>query len=995
MNDTAAATAPSGTPSADDTPAAGRPAYKDPRQVAFYCVVALAVIGSMIHQAGPQVRWDGWTIENWNWRLWPWYIEDAAISFAYARNWAEGDGLVAFRGGERIEGYSNPLWVALMALWYHVGVDGFDSSKWMGMFFGGTTVVFTWLAAREALDDRDSPATLVAPVFLAIFPPFAFWNASGLENSLFCFMLSGGIWRTLVEARKGGFPYASLFFLGLAVTRPEGILYGAWGGFVAMVASLMAGRGLKRTVQWLLTFFVPFTIYHAIRYNYFAWAFPNTYYAKLGAKTFRPFAWAARGWKYIRGFGFDTGAGWFIPLFVAGLVGLRRTRVIVVAAASLLYAMFFLYPDAEITQGWSWWPEELPSPASWNEARVWGLFALSLLLPVTALKSPGSTGRVLSWGMAFITLFFCVKATGDWMNGYRWMSFLSAPAAILFAAGVEQTAGFFQRHVRTLLRLAPTPEWRTTAWLVGTALTLAAMPGFFSHSNWFFKKRETGPFSVKKRVEYTAGVTDRLGLEGLIRNLDVDMGAHLYWSEHQMVDMAGLVDITISQHNYRQRAVTREYVFDEMKPSVAHVHGGWANSSKIPTFSEWKNGYVEIPGFPVSSRTNHMGNHIRRDTIMKNVWPGPSDRRVPFAGNFVLHGYKTPSPEISVGKSTYVEVGLQYRATEDKTKARLIGFLSNEQGALHSFDMPLGYDWLPTDEWRPDEVFVGWYDPIVDKELAPGTYDLGFLLLAGDGSVLPAGEIAGEDGPVQVDLPDGAVVGGREGVAPRLAAGELRFEDVIEIGPPGTGERAARADFDRAMSHATEDRCKQAEIFWRLARRHIPRAERWHDKNGEIFADAVATCWVERAAKTTDPHAAAQILQTARAWNHRLPALWEVQEEVGERLYEEGMVARLAEDWGTAYAAFRDAVIANPSLSWARRYAEEARDHRFGLDPETQAQKEREREERLEQMRERQQEAQQRRDAVEARKDDPPGRKGRSDDEGDDEGGDGPQPDEG
>ncbi|MBT3223330.1 MAG: hypothetical protein HN348_30010, partial [Proteobacteria bacterium] len=35
-----------------------------------------------------------------------WYIEDAAISFAYSQNFAAGEGLVPFAGGERIEGYS-------------------------------------------------------------------------------------------------------------------------------------------------------------------------------------------------------------------------------------------------------------------------------------------------------------------------------------------------------------------------------------------------------------------------------------------------------------------------------------------------------------------------------------------------------------------------------------------------------------------------------------------------------------------------------------------------------------------------------------------------------------------------------------------------------------------------------------------------------------------------------------------------------------------------
>jgi hypothetical protein len=42
-------------------------------------------------------------------------FDDAMISMRYARNLAHGYGLVWNPGGERIEGYTNPLWVLYMA----------------------------------------------------------------------------------------------------------------------------------------------------------------------------------------------------------------------------------------------------------------------------------------------------------------------------------------------------------------------------------------------------------------------------------------------------------------------------------------------------------------------------------------------------------------------------------------------------------------------------------------------------------------------------------------------------------------------------------------------------------------------------------------------------------------------------------------------------------------------------------------------------------------
>lgn len=38
-----------------------------------------------------------------------WIVDDAGIVFAYARNWVEGFGLVAFPGDPQVEGYTSPL----------------------------------------------------------------------------------------------------------------------------------------------------------------------------------------------------------------------------------------------------------------------------------------------------------------------------------------------------------------------------------------------------------------------------------------------------------------------------------------------------------------------------------------------------------------------------------------------------------------------------------------------------------------------------------------------------------------------------------------------------------------------------------------------------------------------------------------------------------------------------------------------------------------------
>jgi hypothetical protein len=620
----------------------------------------------------------------------------------------------------------------------------------------------------------------------------------------------------------------------------------------------------------------------------------------------------------------------------------------------LLLAVLFIYPNAEMTQSLEWWPKDLPEPVWWKEVRVWALFALALLLPLSTVGDRRAKGRVLCWGMVLITLFFCVRSTGDWMKGYRWMSFLAVPASVLFAAGVYELAWFAQRWFGRV----PDRVWSRPGWMVAVVLVLAVLPGFYIHSEWFFKKRETGPFSVQERVEYTASLIERMYVEGKIYNLDVDMGAHMYWSTHSMLDMAGLIDVTIAHHDYGQRAVTKEYVFQERRPQIAHVHGGWASTSRIPTFPEWKKEYMQVPGFPAGKTTLHVGNHVRRDLVMPREWSVGPERRASFGDGITLVGFKVPSAEISLGKSLFLEVGVEYRKQNGGQDFRVVGFLSNETGAVSAFDVPMAYDWLPPVEWQTDELFVGRFAPSVSRDLPPGMYDLGFVVFGADGVVIP---------PVEGPAPEGsqAVFGGRDGVPARFAVGEVRFANVVSIGEPGTGERAAKADLDRALLAAAEGRCTDAEDAWRLAWQHVPKATAWSDEHRPGFARAVSSCWAAGADAEGSLRAAAGQIEAARTWDHRNPAVWQVGERVGEALYNEGLAQREAGEWQSAYEAFSGAVTANPSLSWARRYAEEARDHRLGLDPDSLATQEAQREARLQGLRERDQERREQAEAAE------------------------------
>ena len=108
---------------------------------------------------------------------------------------------------------------------------------------------------------------------------FVIWCGAGLENSLYGFLLAMGMWRVLIEAEDAErYPISALLFCLVSMTRPEGMMYAFLAG-VAMTVFAIVDRRWQRIPIWAGVFLVPFGLYQWWRYEYFGWAYPNTYYA--------------------------------------------------------------------------------------------------------------------------------------------------------------------------------------------------------------------------------------------------------------------------------------------------------------------------------------------------------------------------------------------------------------------------------------------------------------------------------------------------------------------------------------------------------------------------------------------------------------------------------------------------------------------------------------------------------------------------------------------
>ncbi len=110
-----------------------------------------------------------------------WTQDDAFISLRYARNLADGHGLV-YNPGEHIEGYSNFLWTVLLSLPLRLGWDAIGVGHVVGVLCLGATVLLTVRAARTALGSHLLANAAVLALLATV--TFVAYGTGGLETSL-------------------------------------------------------------------------------------------------------------------------------------------------------------------------------------------------------------------------------------------------------------------------------------------------------------------------------------------------------------------------------------------------------------------------------------------------------------------------------------------------------------------------------------------------------------------------------------------------------------------------------------------------------------------------------------------------------------------------------------------------------------------------------------------------------------------------------------------
>jgi len=202
-----------------------------------------------------------------------WVCDDAYISFRTVDNFINGHGLV-WNTGERVQGFTHPLWVFLASAVYFVTNEIYFTSIFLSLCLAiGSLLVLAFKIGRSGY------GVLLSITICICSKAYVDYTTSGLENALTYFIMA--VFFSLFVKRERSLDaffrlslLAALGFLNRMDTvllYAPALLYFYWG--------LPRHAGFKRIVLG----FLPVIAWELFSLWYYGWPFPNTYYAKLHA----------------------------------------------------------------------------------------------------------------------------------------------------------------------------------------------------------------------------------------------------------------------------------------------------------------------------------------------------------------------------------------------------------------------------------------------------------------------------------------------------------------------------------------------------------------------------------------------------------------------------------------------------------------------------------------------------------------------------------------
>jgi len=244
-------------------------------------------------------------------------FDDAMISMTYARTFAQTGNLIWTPGSNRVQGFTNPLYVLIMAGLHKVGLNSERGSLVISLL-GAVLIIATSLIVGYLVSSLVSTnarfVVLIATGSIGLTYPLTFWTLRGMEVGLIAFLLISMVcvlesnW-SFSDSRR----YAVASALGCfgVATRIDFILF----VFAATAVLFFLQSNVRSRIVILTNYFAPVLIFFCTllvlqKFYYNSWL-GNTYELKMTGFSI----WT----RVVRG---SIASAKFIPIVLLSLISL-------------------------------------------------------------------------------------------------------------------------------------------------------------------------------------------------------------------------------------------------------------------------------------------------------------------------------------------------------------------------------------------------------------------------------------------------------------------------------------------------------------------------------------------------------------------------------------------------------------------------------------------------------------------------------------------------
>lgn len=267
-----------------------------------------------------------------------WVGDDAYITLRTIENWIHGHG-ITWNPGERVQTYTHPLWMLLLAAARFVSGEAFYTAIALGM---GCTLLAVLTLLRGI---RAPHACTAALAMLLAARSFGDYATSGLENPLAYLLLALLCTEAMRETPRA---FATSLLTGLLATTRLDFAVIAAPALLAVVRQ----QGVRRSLAPIVLGLSPFAAWSSFAAVYYGTPFPITAYAKAFAHGISQQELLVQGLHYLRYL--TTHEPVLVLATAAGIaigLGQKGLRCRPLALGALLYTLYIVKVGGDFMAG--------------------------------------------------------------------------------------------------------------------------------------------------------------------------------------------------------------------------------------------------------------------------------------------------------------------------------------------------------------------------------------------------------------------------------------------------------------------------------------------------------------------------------------------------------------------------------------------------------------------------------------------------------------------